>query len=557
MALLLSYLIGSSYWNTPSGPPPSVRIDNGTVIGTVKGNIENFRGIPFAQDPVGNLRLRPPQTITDPFVNGTFHSVEVPVGCPPLQSRVKSGEGSLGYIVSLVQGTPKDDTSTNFGEACLNLNVQRPVGTNATDKLPVVLWFFGGGFESGSTQAYDGTNIITKSVAMGHPVVYVATNYRNGAFGFLHGKQLVAEGNTNLGLRDQRKAMQWVAENIAAFGGDPDKITLWGESAGSISVMDHMILDGGDINYKGKPLFRAGIMNSGSITPVVPADSPKAQAVYDQVVQEAGCSAAKDTLSCLRGVPYEAFAYAANSLPGIFSYRSVDLAYIPRPDNTTNFLPVSPEKLIENGTYARVPVIIGDQEDEGTLFAQVQTNITTDKELNDYFVSFFANASYDIVAGMTSTYPQTAEAGSPFGTGDWYNSYPQYKRLAAIIGDSVFTLKRRIFIDYTSKVMPTWSYMATYLSTPYLGTWHGSDILETYIGTPNEKGDSMLAYYISFINTLDPNTLTKGNYTQWPKWDSDSRTVLNMTATGNILGKDNFRESSFQYLKAHLSNFQT
>jgi hypothetical protein len=130
---------------------------------------------------------------------------------------------------------------------------------------------------------YDGTSIVADSVKQGKPVIFVAVNYRVGGFGFLAGKEVLADGAANLGLLDQRLGLQWVADNIAAFGGDPDKVTIWGESAGSISVLDQMALYDGDHTYKGKPLFRAGIMNSGSIVPADPVDCPKGQAIYDTV----------------------------------------------------------------------------------------------------------------------------------------------------------------------------------------------------------------------------------------------------------------------------------
>jgi len=135
---------------------------------------------------------------------------------------------------------------TMAGEDCLTVNVQRPAGTTSTSKLPVLFWIYGGGFgksilqfqtlrtqlmtsvETGSTQMYDGSELISKSVALGQPVLFVSVNHRVGGFGFLAGKELQADGSTNLGLRDQRKGLEWVAENVAAFGGDPSKVTIWG-----------------------------------------------------------------------------------------------------------------------------------------------------------------------------------------------------------------------------------------------------------------------------------------------------------------------------------------
>jgi carboxylesterase type B len=141
----------------------------------------------------------------------------------------------------------------------------------------------GGGFELGGTSMYDGTSLVAESVAQGKPIIFVAVNYRVGGFGFMPGKEILADRSGNLGLLDQRLGLEWVADNIAAFGGDPDKVTIWGESAGAISVMDQMLLYDGDNSYKGKSLFRGGIMNSGSIVPAQPMDSSKAQAIYDTV----------------------------------------------------------------------------------------------------------------------------------------------------------------------------------------------------------------------------------------------------------------------------------
>lgn len=188
-----------------------------------------------------------------------------------------------------------------------------PINRERRRELPVLYWIYGGGFEFGSTQSYDATNLILTSVLENKPIIYVAVNYRLGGFGFLAGKKLKAEGSTNLGLLDQRAGLKWVADNIAKFGGDPSKVTIWGESAGAISVFDQMALYNGDNTYKGKALFRGAIMNSGSIVLADLVDCRKRK--FNTVVQNAGCADAKDQLACLRSVDYTTYLNAGKPIP--------------------------------------------------------------------------------------------------------------------------------------------------------------------------------------------------------------------------------------------------
>lgn len=388
---------------------PVVQLSGGaTVVGSTSGTVDSFKGVPFAQPPVGQLRLKPPQALATQ--TGTILAVGEPTACPQFETQVQ--EGSLGSALGLLLNTPIAQTVQATGEDCLTINIQRPSTATSSSKLPVLFWIYGGGFEFGSTQTYDGSELISTSITQGKDIIYVAVNYRLGGFGFLPGKEILADGSSNLGLLDQRLALQWVADNIAAFGGDPTKVTIWGESAGSISVFDQMALYGGNYTYKGQPLFRAGIMDSGSIVPANPVDAPRAQAVYDSVVSAAGCSSSADTLNCLRGLSYEKYLDAANSVPGIFGYNGIALSYLPRPDGTV--LPASPEVLAANGQYAPIPFIVGDQQDEGTLFSLSQNNISTSDELVTYLNSIvFQDATRAQVQGLVDTYPDNAAAGSP------------------------------------------------------------------------------------------------------------------------------------------------
>ena len=404
---------------------------------------------------------------------------------------------------------------------------------------------------------YDGTSIVADSVAQGKPVIFVAVNYRVGGFGFLPGKEILADGSSNLGLLDQRLGLQWVADNIVAFGGDPDKVTIWGESAGAISVMDQMLLYNGDHTYKGKPLFRGGIMNSGSIVPADPVDCPKGQLIYDTVVKAAGCSGSTNTLACLRQVPYNKYLQAANSVPGILSYFTVNLSYLPRPDGTA--ITQSPELLVASGKYAKVPFIVGDQEDEGTLFGLFTPNITTTRELSTYFSTvFFNNAQPTQIDQLIGTYQTITDDGSPFRTGLLNNWYPQLKRVSAILGDLTFTLTRRVFLEVSSQVFPdvkSWSYLATYdYGTPILGTFHGSDLLQVFYGVlPNNAAKSIRGYYYNFIYNLDPNVGI--SLPNWPRW-STSKKLIEFKADSNGQLDDNFRADTYEFLKANVNSLR-
>ncbi|KAF9000388.1 alpha/beta-hydrolase [Hymenopellis radicata] len=213
-ALVLSQLALFAY-GAPSvksrNRTASVDIRNGTLNGLHLDELDQdvFLGIPYAKPPVDNLRLRNPQVWDTAFAVGT---------------------GAVEYQ----------------SEDCLTLNVVRPDIDHGD--LPVLVWIYGGGYNAGtsSSPVYNLSYIVQESVEMGEPIVAVSFNYRLGALGFLASTEVVACGNANLGLKDQRLALCWIQENIASFGGgnvclptrvsDPSKVTIWGESAGAYSV---------------------------------------------------------------------------------------------------------------------------------------------------------------------------------------------------------------------------------------------------------------------------------------------------------------------------------
>lgn len=229
LSLLSAAAIAAPVEERQSGP--SVTIANGTVVGSTSQGVDSFKGIPFADPPVGDLRLRAPRPLSKGF--GTFTATGSPRACPQFFTPVNQGnlpQDALGKLVN----TPLVQQITNAGEDCLTININRPSTATSSSKLPVLFWIYGGGFEAGSAGMYDGSSIVRKSISLKQDVIYVAVAYRLGGFGFLAGQDLAKEGNTNLGLRDQRLGLQWVQDNIAAFGGDPSKVTIWGESAGGM-----------------------------------------------------------------------------------------------------------------------------------------------------------------------------------------------------------------------------------------------------------------------------------------------------------------------------------
>lgn len=550
---ILSVLAGFTYTghalNEPVAQRISVDLASGTtVIGRSALGVETFSGIPYAEPPVGPLRFKPPQKPSRKLE--TVDATGIAPSCPQMII-ANATKTALGRIASSLVDLPLFKAVLRGQEDCLTVSVQRPAGTQPNTKLPVLFWIYGGGFEFGSSNTYDATSLLATSIGDGMPFIYVALNYRVGGFGFMPGAEVLRDGSANVGLLDQRLALEWVADNIAYFGGDPDKVTLWGESAGSISIANQMVLFGGNATYKGKSLFRGGIMDSGSLAPADAIDCPKGQAIYNGVVQTAGCGNANNTLSCLRSLDYETFYEAATSVPGFLSFNSNALSYLPRPDGKV--LPASPDELVASGRYHAVPIIIGDQEDEGTLFSLFQQSIKTDDDLVDYFSKlYFQNATKGQLQELVDSYPSDLD-GSPFRTGPLNVLYPNFKRIAAILGDLFFTLSRRQFLELVTQAnpdVPVWSYLSSYaFGLPVLGTFHGSDIFQVFNGVPTTHATlSCRRYYFNFLYDLDPNK-GKGGYSDWPLWKEKKTLMWFKTQFSNDYLTDDFRDDAYAVIR--------
>ncbi|KAH9175632.1 Alpha/Beta hydrolase protein [Lactarius sanguifluus] len=510
---------------------PIVTLDKGKFSGTTAGGINKFLGIPFAKPPVGDLRFRLPKAF-GPYV-GKYNATAFGLSCPQQEAALAVPDGlpqeTLDFL-SIIHGSPILD-----GEDCLTLNVVVPSHVKRGSKLPVIVWIYGGGFELGSSTIYDGGVIVNRSIALREPVIYVSMNYRVSAFGFLAGQEVKDAKVGNLGLWDQRLALRWVQKYIHAFGGDPSKVTIWGESAGSISVSLQMLANGG--NNEG--LFRAAFMQSGA--PMSIGDITHGQQYYDFLVERTGCTSSSDTLACLRAAPYEELKAAMDSTPSVNSYQSAALVWQPRADGI--FLADNPLELTRQGKVVEVPFVIGDCDDEGTLFSLCQTNVTTEAELRTYLSEFFfPNATNSQMDRLLTLYPQDVTWGSPFDTGTQNALTPEFKRIASLLGDFVFQAPRRIFLNNSSEKQNTWSYLNKRLkSLPILGSAHASDILNIY------GGGDLTDYLIHFATNLDPNG---GLGPHWPQYTTSSPQLLTLLdgAVPASITQDTYRVEAMKYL---------
>jgi para-nitrobenzyl esterase len=310
--------------------PDRVKIANGTIEGTgvQPSGARHFKGIPYAAPPVGELRWREPQ----PVKNWTGVKETKQFGPRCMQASVF---GDMNF------------RSNGMGEDCLYLNVWTPAKAGS-ERLPVMVYFFGGGFIAGdgSEPRYDGESMASK-----YGVVAVTVNFRLGVFGFMAHPELTKESphhaSGNYTLLDQSAALRWVRQNIAAFGGDPAKVTIAGESAGSISVSAQMA------SPLSKDLIAGAIGESGS---VISAMAPVPLKQMEESGTKFAASQNAADLAALRAIPADKLL-EASSKQGVPRFGPALDGY---------FFPDTPAAIFDSGKQAHVPLLAGwNSEEQG------------------------------------------------------------------------------------------------------------------------------------------------------------------------------------------------
>lgn len=469
-------------------PEAKVRLDDGVVQGTVEQGTAIFKGIPFAAPPVGKLRWQAPQPVI-PW-QGTLNAFE--------------------YAPSAIQADAPWMGEIPTSEDCLYLNVWTPA-KSAGEKLPVMVWIYGGGFAMGSasTPVNSGENIAKNGV------ILVSLTYRVGALGFLAHPELSAESENkvsgNYGLLDQIAGLKWVQNNIEAFGGDPSRVTIFGESAGGMSVS--MLC----ASPLAKGLFSGAISQSGgSFNPV------------------AGSSGLGDYMPSLKGAEASGLEFAgrmgAVSLEEMRALAPEKMISDPM-SQMGGFWPVvdgyvitgDQYMLYEAGNYNDVNVIIGTNSDEGSLFVQPAEPLQYREYLKTRFGEL-ADRAYEL-------YPDNDKIEVYHSLSDIFRetifAWPSYSwaRLQSKTG------KSRVYAYYFDQFRPE----PLYPDGPVQkGAAHASEIAYVFghltqdpIASPTTEelslSETMLKYWTNFAKTGNPNG---EGLPEWPVFRDEGKNVM-------------------------------
>jgi para-nitrobenzyl esterase len=353
---------------------PVVTTAEGPVTGLLRNGVYEFRGIPYAAPPVGKLRWMPPQPVTkwnEPRDATHFGNI-----CAQVTT--------LGVFAG----------PASVDEDCLYLNVfTTKIGAPASGGLPVIVWIHGGGNVDGTSGDYDGSKLATGGSA-GVPTVVVTINYRLGLFGFLAHPALNAENHpfANYGIMDVQAALRWVQRNAAAFGGDPMRVTLGGQSAGATDTGANVIAP------SSAGLFHRAIFQSSPLNAMSPLSLGLTRG--SDFGKAAGCGAGTDaaTADCLR-------ALTASRILQLQGTAGANGPYVTGPMVDGSIVPVSPNTAWTTGKFNHMPIMAGNVQDEATFGIGITEYFSgpTQAPINET----------QYVANITATYSGPVYAGGP------------------------------------------------------------------------------------------------------------------------------------------------
>ncbi|GAA6030963.1 hypothetical protein JCM8097_008958 [Rhodosporidiobolus ruineniae] len=524
LAFLVSSAAGKPIAATPSSASSlTVSFKNGTIQGIELPTFKQhaFLGIPYSDPP---KRFEASVPLSSPF-SGTFDA---------------SNYSSICY------GTGNAGGPYPQSEDCLSINVVKPASAGKDAKLPVVLWIHGGGFYAGSSSesSLNGSWIVQQAEEIDLPIIFTSINYRLLVAGFPSGNEAHAAGVENLGLLDQRLAMGWIQDNIAAFGGDPEKVTIMGESAGGTAILQHMVAYGG----QKQDLFRAAIVESGSFYQVNCTwnVTEQRESNWQDLLAATNCT----DMACLKGLDTQTFTDAAISFWDTF---------LPSIDGT--LIEEHPVQLWNEKKFVRdVPLLMGVNADEGTILSTrgcdnvtaISAGLTS---LNQSSYVFFP----DEFDALPAAYPDVPAEGIPLNTGDGLlASGTQDKRVNSLFNDAIEHSPRRWITGLVSDAgAPTYSYhfqQVPYGNTIEIGATHATEIPYVF-SNPDTLGprlaDAHLARFmtrswVSFIATLDPKHHQLPNPPRWPKYETGRPRNMVFKNSGSGVEEDTYRKEGIE-----------
>ncbi|KAJ7050195.1 extracellular triacylglycerol lipase precursor, partial [Mycena amicta] len=529
LAVLLAALCASAV--------PSVKIGSTTVVGRDNSfasfQQEFFGGIPYAEPPTGHLRLIPPVLKTRIDVE-TFIASDYGPAC-------------------LQTGVPLDQIS----EDCLTINILRPSGIpQSAYPLPVMFWTYGGGFFGGNSSVYNATLIVGQSVARGTPIIYVNFNYRLGPLGFAQGTDAAHHGALNLGLKDQVAALQWVQANIGAFGGDKNKVTLFGESAGSI--MTSLLFLSPSLL---KRLARAAIFESGWSATLGIYPPSRNQLDWDHFAAAIPQCA---SFACIKSN-----ASTSDLLTAMATTVSSSVEEFPwMPVLDGELIKDLPSRIFARGQFAKLPFIAGTNLDEGTSFTP--PTIGSADEMRAILLQSVLRTSsntsavppvelQNAVEELLELYPDDPALGSPFNTGNQtFGLSSTFKRASAILTDLQFVALRRQFMDAASSAaVSAYGYLFTQPQPelpPAIGVTHAVELTYVY-GLPSDQSASSIAlssimvdYWVSFATSLTPNDGLGNPRPEWCAYTSKNKAVIQLNEANLTMIPDDFRSAQTAFI---------